>query len=309
MSDAATGVLNGSDGGGGQQGDSGQQSGDGGGQSTVPGGDNGQQSTVPGGNDNGGQQQSQNSGGDGSSPWYGDIEDAELKGWVENKGFKDPVAALQSMKNQEKLLGSDKIAMPKDMEDKEGWDKVYDKLGRPKESADYQLPVPEGEDGEFAKVAGDWMHEAGLNTTQARALAEKWNEYASKAVGEQEAAQAVKFEQELEGLKKEWGNEYATNVNAADQVNREFDIPKADLDAILAGSEATLVKTLHKISKGMLEDNYKDGDNGKRFGQTKEGARAEIQEKRADKDFMEKYNKGDPVAINQMNELYKKAEA
>lgn len=262
--------------------------GDGG--STVAGGDKG--STVSGGN---------------SSPWYGTIEDAELKGWVENKGFKDPITALQSMKNQEKLIGGDKVAIPKSAEDKEAWDAFYKAAGRPEKSEDYQLPVPEGDDGKFAGEAGQWMHELGLNTQQARGLAEKWNAHIASMQETQKAQDEAASAAEWQDLKKEWGGEYATNLEQANRVNQAFDIKQDELNAVLSGNEAMLTKILKRVGDKMLEDKYQDGDGGKTFTQTKEGAQAEIKELRNDKDFMQKFNAGDVAAKSKMKDLYKRA--
>jgi len=240
------------------------------------------------------------------APWYGSIEDAELKGYAENKGFKDPAAALNSMRNLEKLNGGDKVAMPKDGEDKEAWNKVYDKLGRPATPADYQLPTAEGDDGVFAGEAGKWMHEAGLNTTQARALAEKWNAHAAGLQGESETERAISSEKEIADLKKEWGSNYSANLEISERVTREFDIPRGDIDSVLGGNEAALARILKKVGDGMLESKYVEGDGNLSFTQTAAGAQAEITSLRSDKDFMAKYQKGDPMAKHKMDSLYKK---
>jgi hypothetical protein len=262
-----------------------------------------------GGSDNAG---AGNSGGNSNSsnqanaPWYGDIEDSELKGWVENKGFKDPLAALNSMRNMEKLVGADKIALPKD-DNEEEWAKVYDKLGRPKEAGDYQLPVPEGEDGAFAGEAGKKMHELGLNTKQARGLAEWWNEQAAGIKETMEVEQAEAAKADAEALKQEWGKDYPTEVEIARRAMRQFEITGDEQEEILSGSKATLTKVLNRIGKSFREDSDKAGSGNNQFSQTKEGAMAEIAQLRSDKDFSAKLYSGDKAAKAKMDELYKKA--
>jgi hypothetical protein len=53
--------------------------------------------------------------------WLGETPDPELKGYVENKGWKDPVELLNGYRNLEKLVGQARIAMPKDENDAEGY--------------------------------------------------------------------------------------------------------------------------------------------------------------------------------------------
>lgn len=80
--------------------------------------------------------------------WYGKIDDPELKGWVENKKFADPVTALKSQRELEKMLGTDRISVPGKDEPLESWP-GWDKIGVPKEAKAFaeavKMPeLPEG---------------------------------------------------------------------------------------------------------------------------------------------------------------------
>jgi hypothetical protein len=216
------------------------------------------------------------------------------------------MAALTSMKNMEKLVGADKIALPKD-DNPEEWAKVYDKLGRPKEADDYQLPVPEGEDGAFAGEAGKKMHELGLNTQQARGLAEWWNEQSSNIKETMEVEQAEAAKADAEALKQEWGKDYPTEVETARRAMRAYEISDDEQAAILSGSEAALAKVLNRVGKSLTEDSDKAGSGNGQFSQSKEGALAEIAQLRSDKDFSQKLYSGDKAAKARMEDLYKRA--
>jgi len=76
--------------------------------------------------------------------WIDSIEDSELKGYVSNKGWSDPAELAKGYQNLEKLLGSEKMPMPKGPEDAEGWNRVYDKLGRPESPDGYGIKAPDG---------------------------------------------------------------------------------------------------------------------------------------------------------------------
>ena len=74
--------------------------------------------------------------------------DADAKTYLEAKGFKSPAEALTALRGYE-----------------------------PPATADaYEIPVPDGESPEFAKAVAPLFHKAGLSATQAKALAEGWNE-------------------------------------------------------------------------------------------------------------------------------------
>jgi len=261
-------------------------------------GDAGNSSTISGGDS-----------GTDNAPWYGEIEDSELKGWVENKGFKDPATALQSMRNMEKLVGGDKIAVPKD-DSPEEWAKVYNKLGRPEKAEDYQIPVPEEiGDKEFAGEAAKTMHELGLNTKQARGIAEWYNQQTQAMQEKMQVEMDEAAKADAEALRKEWGGNYATEVETANRVMRQYDITSEEQAAILSGSEAALAKMLNRIGKSFGEDSFKEGQGSGQFTQTSDGAKAEIEALKSDKDFMKKYFSGDKTAKAKMDSLYKRATA
>lgn len=96
-------------------------------------------------------------------------------------------------------------------DDKEGWSSLYAKLGRPESADGYELPVPEGDTGEFAKTASQWMHEAGLNKQQAQAISSKWNEFqTAQAQAHQEAIQK-QAETDMAAMKQQWGADFDAN--------------------------------------------------------------------------------------------------
>ena len=56
------------------------------------------------------------------------------------------------------------------------WSKYYADIGAPKDASGYEIPVPEGHNGEFAKEAATAMAKVGLLPNQAKQLATWWNE-------------------------------------------------------------------------------------------------------------------------------------
>jgi len=147
--------------------------------------------------------------------------DAATRSYVQAQGFKAPadlMATLQSYK--------------------------------PPESPDkYEIPVPEGADGEFAKQVAPIFHKAGLSPTQAKALAEGWNELqtqqAQAAAQAEEAsareASALAQRQQSE-LKREWGATYDAQVEQAKRAIRAGMVAAGLND----DATASLIDTLEK---------------------------------------------------------------
>jgi hypothetical protein len=127
--------------------------------------------------------------------------DADAKTYLETKGFKSPAEALTALKGYE-----------------------------PPATADaYEIPVPEGESPDFAKAVAPLFHKAGLSATQAKALAEGWNEMqsgqkAAAAQAEADAATAAEAAAKREDatLQAEWGNDYAANKEHARRAAMQF---------------------------------------------------------------------------------------
>lgn len=168
--------------------------------------------------------------------WYDTIEDSDLKGYLQNKGWKDPSELAVGYRNLEKLVGQDKLPMPKGADDKEGWDRVYDAMGRPKSAEEYKLPVPDGDTGDFAKAASAKFHELGISQTQANALAEWWNGQQQNSLQAQQAQQqqlAQKSEQELAQVKQDWGAAYEENISLGKRAAQTFGLDQAKLDVII----------------------------------------------------------------------------
>lgn len=177
----------------------------------------------------------------------------------------------------------------------EDWAKFYDEVGAPKDASGYQLPVPEGDKGEFAKVAAGWMAEARLTPDQAKALAGKWNAHVAGMTTAQteatknaaEAAAKAKdyaARQDEAKLNSEWGKDAEKNKGYAARVAREFfkpiagektaDILTAIEDAI--GYGATM-KLMHSIGSKLGEADPRGLGEGQGGKPARETAYSEIQ--------------------------------
>lgn len=96
-------------------------------------------------------------------------------------------------------------------DDKEGWAAVYAKMGRPETAEGYELPVPEGDTGEFAKAASQWLYDAGLSKQQAQALIASYNAHGAAQMEAHQAAIAQQVEKDMTSMKQSWGADFDAN--------------------------------------------------------------------------------------------------
>lgn len=247
----------------------------------------------------------------GAPDWLSGFTD-EGKGYVQNKGWKTPVEAIESYKSLEKFHGvppEQLVKLPKD-DNPEAWNEVFKKIGRPENADGYKLAMPEKSDPEFAKWAKSAFHESGLTTKQAEKLASKWNEHVNgtlKSMSEQKAAQVT---QESDGLKKEWGAAYDQNVNVAKRAAASFGIDAATIDKLEdAMGYAGVIKFMHGLGAKTGEASFVTGDSRQTGFQgggalTPGQAKARITELRSDPGFVAKYVANDASAKAEMQRLH-----
>lgn len=235
-----------------------------------------------------------------SEHWTTAIEAEDVRGWLQTKGYESLEAASRAHWQLEKLRGVPEdrlLTIPKDDADPEIWNKVWNRLGRPENADGYNLPVPEGDDGEFSKAASAWFHEAGLSKDQAQSLAAKWNEHQTQIIADHEAATAEADKKAMTDLRREWGNAFDQNTAIVDRAARTFGMAEEQLLGLKAAMGATgAMQFLYNVGSRLGEDVFTTGEGPEGFALTPEGAKARRAELLKDKDFQERWGKGESKA-------------
>ncbi|WP_261541498.1 hypothetical protein [Burkholderia multivorans] len=171
---------------------------------------------------------------DSAPAWLQSITDAELRQFVEAKGFKDAGEAVKAMRELEA------------------------KHAAPAKAEDYQLG-----DTDFAKTAASWFHEHGVSTETAKALAAKWNGYVEQQNSAAEAARVAKGQADLAALKSEWGDGYDKNLELGRQAMRKFGVPAEVIDRLAGESgDAATIKVFSQIGASLSEGTLNPGGAG-----------------------------------------------
>lgn len=228
----------------------------------------------------------------GDKPWYdGHITVPEDIGYIQNKAWKTPGDMLGAYKNLEKFHGvppEQLLKLPKDMADEKAMGEVYTRLGRPETPEEYQFKAPDSlkdikiDEGRM-KFANGISHKLGLNKAQHNALVAATLEYENGIMSEaQKDVGRIQTEQ-MESLKKEWGDAYPERESLGRRAVRTF-LPgtpeqKETLADAIEGALGTAItmKLFANIGAKLGEDKIHEGDSGGRpFGYTPEQAKADM---------------------------------
>jgi hypothetical protein len=216
-----------------------------------------------------------------------------------------------SYRDTEKLLGGEKLPLPKDPNDAAAWDQVFDKLGRPKTAAEYKIPMKEGEDPTMVNWAKGVFHQAGLTQKQAERVGTEWNGFVEKIIAETDRQTGERAAADLAGLQKDWGNDFEGNkvvaTKAWNTLASELGISRDKLDALQeVFGVRDAMRLFEKIGTklGAREDTFETGGNrGGNATVSKEQAQKTKDQLLADPEFAARYKQKDHSAVQRLQEL------
>jgi len=180
------------------------------------------------------------------------------KFWDKTTGKPKVEDLGRSYLNLEKLLGREKVPVPVDDNDEEGWNRWYAATGRPEAPDKYEFERPDlpqdlQYDEDTEKSFREWAHINGLNKKQAKNL---YDAYVKTQV-ERHAAWHNGQKQsraKIEGdLRREYGNQYDGKVNLAKTAIREFADPDylAWLDESGMGNDPRMIRAWIRVGEKM----------------------------------------------------------
>lgn len=250
------------------------------------------------------------------APWYGTTIDPELKGWVDNKNFKDPVSALKSYKHAETLLGVPaelRLTLPKDQAAPGAMDPIFNRLGRPETPDKYSFKNldagPDGKplDHELDAWARKTLHPLGLTQAQAGGAYEAIKALMVEAVETETKEAELAVQAGIDGLKKEWGSEFDARAKVATEAIDKLGLTPETVAKLrdLVG-HADIAKLFHAIGTKITDPKFVTGDTPTPApAMTVEGAMAKRAALMEDREFIRKATSGDVEANAQITALAK----
>lgn len=242
--------------------------------------------------------------------WTSGFND-DMRGYIQNKGFKDAGAAIESYRNLEKLMGApqERILKLPEKTDDPAWNDIYGRLGRPTDPKEYKFAIPEGmkENTAFTDWARKTFHETGLSSSQAEKIVSKHSEFLQATAKAQQEAFNTEMQTQATALKKEWGAAYDQNVQVAKRAALGLGLDGATIDKLeMAMGHQKTIKMLHDLGSKMGEDAFVIGKSGG-SALTPEAAQNRINALRADPGFTKNYLAGDVSAREEMARLHQMA--
>lgn len=242
----------------------------------------------------------------GAGDWLGSFPE-EARGFVENKGWKEPIDVLKSYQQLEGFLGADKagrgMVLPRDETDAEAYERIYSALGRPEKPEGYGLAESlAGEadvDPYFMETMAGVMHKSGLSTGQAQALAKSYQSH----VNIMRDAMVEKHQAEVDMYSR---TASPATIESARRGFRFLGLEEKDAAAIeMHFGVEKAAEIFAKIGRGLGEDSM-PGEAGSGFNGSSRAAGAKIAELNADRNFRDRYLSGDPHAYKMMEDLHKR---
>jgi hypothetical protein len=186
--------------------------------------------------------------------------------------------------------------------------RIYKRLGRPDTHEAYDLNgiVPETYNQGIVEDFKKKAHENGMTNEAARKMAEWYKEIELKQQEAYRVSREAQADQNILELKKEFGVRFDDEVkNARKALDAYTDKAfKQYMDDTGLGNHPALVKAFAKIGRELSEDRLVQSETASRLAQNEDLRRSEIVRLRADKTFMERYRRGDPMAVQRLNKLY-----
>ena len=247
--------------------------------------------------------------------WMAGFND-DLKGYVSNKGFKDPAAVADAYRNLEKLQGVPQdrlLKLPESFYDDKGaltpeGRGIFERMGAPKDPKDYGIETPK-EGGDAARLEGflKAAHEMGLTKAQAQKLAQTDGAYLQSVMETQKAQAAQAFNDQQKALQTEWGAAYDSNRNIAADAARRMGMDAKKIDALSAAlGHAETMKLLASIGKSVGESAFVQGQRANTPLEPA-SAKTRISELMADKDFGQRLMNGEADAKATWQRLHEQA--
>lgn len=196
--------------------------------------------------------------------------------------------AFESHANLEKLLGNEKVPIPKGDNDFEGWARFSKAMGIPDKPEAYGLKdaqIPDSLKGmsidknKFAEV----MHSHKATPSQAKGMWDVYQKLQTEAYSKAVEAHQNKVTEGINALRSEWGPAYDNKVELGQSVINQFSEDQETSEYLTAAlvSDPKGVKFLARLGEQFAENKVGNFNNG-RFTKTPAQAAEELAKIRKD---------------------------
>lgn len=219
-----------------------------------------------------------------TAPWYNGA-DPDTVGFIQNKGWDNPLKAIEAYRGLEKHIGvpADQLLKLPSADDAAAWDGLYKKLGKPESADKYgEVKAPEGVNLDMDRIKhfDNVFYNANLTAAQRKAVVDAVIEYEKNFTENYTKDLQMEKQRQVEALNKEWGAKAPERLELAKRLIRSGVPEGMDKDQFLTAMEDAVgpmafAKFFANLADKMGEDKFHDdaqSGGGDRFGYTKEQA-------------------------------------
>ena len=242
-----------------------------------------------------------------TTSWLEGVADPETLAWAGKKGWKTPGDALASHRELEKMLGGEKVPVPKDPNDKAAWDLFHKAAGRPETPDGYELSKIEGIDPEIAKEAAAAFHGAGMTPSQVKAALDLHGKQIAAQTASADQAFLQQSAADQADLRKEWGINFDSRLEAGRRAAAAFGFDGETISKLdrAIGTKALLTK-FADIGSKLMEAPMRGDRTAESDGfLTKEGANARITALKKDPEWAARWMNGGAREREELSRLQK----
>ncbi len=236
----------------------------------------------------------------------------ELRGEPSLQSFDSVDKLAKSYVHARKMIGADPdqmLQLPKE-DDAEGWNSVYERLGRPNAPDGYDFELGDGEQSDEVADFKNVAHELGLTNDQARNILGIYNQISQNDMAQEDEQFEQMNVEYLQDIQSEWGDSFNKNAELARRAFTDF--ASEELMDVLRetglSNHPEMLKTFARIGQVLSEDNVLPGTRGAIGGMTPVHAQESIDSKMADKEFRSAYLDGThpnhAQAVKEMQRLH-----
>lgn len=242
----------------------------------------------------------------------------DLRGEASLQSIKDLPSLAKSFVHAQRLVGADKLALPKADANPAEWEAVYNRLGRPEKADGYkftEVKLPDGfeVDKKLQDRFAPIFHKHGLTQKQADGMRSDFMQYQIETIQASIQNQNQAHADGEKALKAEWGDKYDANVKQAELALRRFATPDL-LEALNEsglGSHPGIVKAFAEIGARMSEDQARGGGSGGPQPVGVDAAKTELARLTKDADFQkalqDRWHKDHGEAVKKWTDLHRQA--
>ena len=211
-----------------------------------------------------------------------------------------------------KMIGADPdrmLQLPKEG-DEDGWNQVYNRLGRPEDADGYDFDLGDGEQSPDVADFKNVAHQLGLTNDQARTMLGIYNQINENDLAEEHEQFEQMNVEYLQDIQKEWGDDFNKNSELARRAFQNF--ASEELMDVMKetglSNHPEVLKTFARIGQVLSEDNILPGTRGAIGGMSPVHAEETIASRMADPEFRSAYLDGasphHEAAVKEMERLH-----